>query len=88
MFANQCLGYEQLTDLDAAASLTVPSGARLAIIQAEVKAVRWRDDGTAPTAAVGMVLASGASMEYGGDLSAFSAIEVETGGILNVTYYA
>ena len=58
----------------------------LAVIQAEAQAVRWRDDGVAPTSTVGMVLAAGASMEYDGNLAGIRFIEATAGAILNVTY--
>lgn len=35
------LGYQQINDLSAAASLTVPAGARVALIVAKDQAVRW-----------------------------------------------
>lgn len=80
-------GYQQITSLSAAAGLTVPSGARVAVIQAETQAVRWRDDGTDPTASVGQVLAAGADMVYTGDLSAIKFIEATASAKLNVSYY-
>ena len=49
-------GYQRITSLSASTALTVPTGARLALIEAEGVAIRWRDDGTAPTASVGMTL--------------------------------
>ena len=81
------LGYQQITVLTASTALTVPSGAVWALIQPEAQAVRWRDDGTAPTAAVGMPLAVGTTLQYSGDLSAIRFIEQVAGGKLNVTYY-
>jgi hypothetical protein len=86
-----CLGYQQITSLATSTGLTVPSDQNrgiptLAVIQAEAQAVRWRDDGVAPTASVGMVLAAGASMEYDGTLGGIRFIEATGGAILNVTY--
>jgi len=81
------LGYQQLTALGTASALTVPDGARLALLQAEGADVRWRDDGTDPTATVGMMLAVGTVMLYTGDLTAFRAIETAAGAKLNVSYY-
>jgi hypothetical protein len=81
------LGYQQLTSLGVAAALTVPSGARLAVIVAEDQAVRWRDDGADPTASVGMPLAVGVQFTYPGNLSAFRVIEQTAGATLNVSYY-
>ena len=81
------LGYQQITTLTTAVGLTVPPGAVGAIIVAEAQAVRWRDDGTAPTATVGMPLAVAAALEYAGDLSAIKFIEQTAGAKLNVAYY-
>jgi hypothetical protein len=50
--------------------------------------VRWRDDGTAPTASIGMPLAIGVSLSYDGDLKAIRFIEVLASANLNVSYYA
>ena len=84
----QCLGYQQITSLSAAATLTVPAGATMALIVAETQAVRWRDDGTAPTSSVGMPLATGVSLSYDGDLKAIRFIQQTASATLNVSYYA
>jgi hypothetical protein len=81
------LGFQQLT-LAGVASLTVPAGANMAIWQADTQAARWRDDGTAPTATVGIqVLTTSAPYEYFGNLSAVQFIQATAGSILNVSYY-
>jgi hypothetical protein len=94
------MGFEQLTSLAASIGLTTPKGpmfgtapelsksvARLAIIQAEGANVRWRDDGTAPTAGIGMRLLQDRDMFYQGDLSAIRFIQEAGGAKLNVAYY-
>lgn len=82
------LGYQQITTaLATAQSLTVPAGANVAYIVAEAVDVRWRDDGVAPTASVGMVLPAGASLTYAASLAAIQFIETAAGSILNVSYY-
>lgn len=88
-----CLGYQQITSLAASTGLTVPNDPlkgvpTFAIIQAAAQAVRWRDDGVAPTASVGMVLASGGELRYDGNLSAIRFIESTAGAQLNVSYYS
>jgi hypothetical protein len=80
-------GYQQITSLSAAAALTVPSGAVLALIQAEDQPVRYRDDGTDPTASVGMVIAEGQTLVYNGNLATIKLIETTTSAKLNVSYY-
>jgi hypothetical protein len=89
-------GYQQITSLSSAASLTVPSvdvnglSARptIAIITPETQAVRWRDDGVAPTASVGMPLAVGVTLQYDGDLTKIQFFEQVASAKLNVSYYA
>lgn len=83
----ECLGYQQITSLSAATALTIPSGAILALIQAESKDVRWRDDGTSPTASVGMTITAGSMLEYNGVLENLKFIEVTASAKLNVSYY-
>lgn len=90
------MGYQQITSLGSATKLTVPQKdlaglagtPRIAIITAEAQAVRWRDDGVAPTATVGMPLAAGVTLQYDGDLSQVQFIEQTGGAKLNVTYYS
>ena len=81
------LGYQQITTLSSAQTLTIPAGADFAVIEAEAQAVRWRDDDTAPTASVGMPLASGGVLEYSGRLSALQFIEQTASAKLNINYY-
>lgn len=84
------LGYQQIsaTTLAAATALTVPAGANFALIRVEAANVRWRDDGTAPTATVGMLLLdTDAPLEYSGELSAITFILAASSPILNVAYY-
>lgn len=83
-----CLGYQQITSLSAAAGLTPPQGATMALIVAETQGVRWRDDGTNPTASVGMPIAAGAYLNYDGDLNRVKFIEQTASAKLNVSYYA
>lgn len=91
-----CLGYQQITSLSASTGLTVPTRdlngmiaePTLALIVAETKAVRWRDDGTAPTASIGMPLATGVPLAYDGDLNAIRFIQQEASAVLNISYYA
>jgi hypothetical protein len=81
------LGYQQITSLSAAAALTVPTGTTSAVIVAEAQAVRYRDDGTAPTSSVGIPVAVGAVLQYTGRLGAIQFIEQTSGAKLNISYY-
>ena len=83
------MGFEQITSLSSSAALTVPSGATIAVVQADVADVRWRPDGatTAPTASVGMLLPAGAERVFDGGLASVRFIRVAAGAALNVSYY-
>lgn len=83
-------GYQQFAagGVDTSTALTVPAGTSLALIIPAAQAVRWRDDGTAPTAAIGQPLAVGAELRYDSvSISAFRVIAQVAGAVLNVTYY-
>ena len=83
-----CLGYQQLSTLTSSIGLTVPVGATMALIVPETQGIRWRDDGTAPTASVGMPVAAGSFLNYDGDLNKIRFIEQTASSKLNVSYYA
>ena len=83
-----CLGYQQITSLSSSTALTVPVGATMALIIPETQNVRWRDDGVAPTASVGMLVVANSSMSYDGDLQKIRFIAATAGAVLNVSYYA
>jgi hypothetical protein len=83
------LGYQQLTSTGLI-NLTVPTGATVALITVETTSVRWRDDGTAPTASVGNLLGvtgAGLPFTYTGNLSVLQFIPTASTSIVNVTYY-
>jgi hypothetical protein len=80
-------GYQQITSLSTAQSLTVPAGAVYALLQAEAKDLRWQDDGTNPTSSVGMLLVVGTDFWYSGNLAVIRFIESTPNGKLNVSYY-
>ena len=81
-------GYQQISNVAAAVGLTVPVGAQYALLKTETQSVRWRDDGTDPTAAIGMVIDVGDEFWYTGELSAIKFIETAASAKLNVSYYA
>lgn len=96
------LGFQTISasTLASATNLTIPANATAALIQCEgaagTAAVRWRDDGTAPTTSVGMLLnASNASTTtpqappflYSGDLTKIQFITAAGSPQLNISYY-
>lgn len=86
----QSKGFQQLAVSTSAVALTVPSGATRALITLEpTNGVRWRDDGTNPTASVGMPLVGGATWECEAVLDAVRFIRSGAAdATLNVAYYA
>lgn len=82
------LGYQQITSLATAQSLTVPAGATIALISIEGAPIRYRDDGVAPTATVGMPLLAGQAFQYSGTLSAIQFIQQSASATLDVLYYS
>ena len=82
------LGYIQVTNLAAAVGLgTIPAGARVALLYSEGAALRWRDDGTNPTASVGMPLDVSTPLRYSGDLSKIKLIAQTGAPVLNIAFY-
>jgi hypothetical protein len=55
-------GFQALTVSTTAVGFTIPSGSEMAITYQELADVRWRDDGTAPTSAVGILSTNGNQM--------------------------
>lgn len=93
--ATKCVAHEQITSLSSAAPLTsskyASNGARYALIECDHTAnkyIRWRDDGTAPTATTGISLAPGEKLVYDGNLADIRFIEESASAKLNVSYYA
>lgn len=72
------------------ASLTsggIPPGATSAYLQVDTAAVRYRDDGGAPTASIGVSIASAGTLFYAGTLSKIRFI-LQTGSpLVNVSFY-
>jgi len=67
----------------------IPPGAREAYIEAETADVRYRDDGGAPTAAIGGIIVHGAggAIFYAGTLSALQFIALSGSPLLDVLFY-
>lgn len=83
-------GYQQITVSTTAVGLTVPDGATRAVLGIEAQPLRYRTDGTNPTASVGMLQAASTFVELSGadTLANFKAIRSGgTDSVLNVSYY-
>jgi hypothetical protein len=81
-------GYVQVTDVSTAVGVgTIPTNTKLTLVQAEGQDVRWRDDGTDPTAGVGMLLEDGQTLVYNGNPTALKIIQVTTTAKLNISFY-
>lgn len=72
------------------ASLTagsIPTGATMAYISVETAAVRYRDDGAAPTATVGQPIAVAGNLFYAGTLTAMQLIAQTGSPVVDVSFY-
>jgi hypothetical protein len=78
---------QTLTLSGTAQSLTVPSGTVWATVCLETANARWRDDGIAPTAAVGQPFVAGQCMQYAGPFNTFQLIAQTGSPVITVSYY-
>lgn len=82
------LGYQQITNISAAQALTIPAGCRLAIVTATGNDVRWRADGTDPTATIGYPLPAGVELQYtAAQLPRLKFIQQAATAVLNINYF-
>lgn len=84
----QALGYQEMNSLAASTALpSIPSGTAEAFIVCEAQNVRWRDDGTDPTASVGMLLLPSQPFPYIASLPRLRIIQTTASAACHVTYY-
>ena len=69
------------------ATLTVPTGATLAEICVEGAAVRYRDDRTAATTSLGILVNAGVCFAYSGPLASMSFTAQSGSPTIDVSYY-
>ena len=84
------LGYQQITDFSSPVGLTPPTGAQIAILNAETADLRWRDDAatTAPSSTIGMLLSTTQPpYQYNGNLEQIRFAAVSGSPVLNISYY-
>jgi len=87
------VGYQQILAVDdvTPTGLIVPVGAKYAWVQIENGDSRWRDDGPAPTAAVGFPLLQDTGFFFQNGAAGLAALQfiAQSGTInVNVSYYA
>lgn len=80
------LGFVQVVTSGSATLLSPPGGAVYALIQVD-QPIRYRDDGVAPTAAIGIALPANGTLFYTGTLATFRFIGVDVGAAVNIAYY-
>ena len=81
------LGYQQITSLAASTALTVPVGTAVVKFRPAAQAIRFRDDGVAPTASVGFPVAVGETFTYEGSFAQLRLIEQAASATVDVLYY-
>ena len=83
------LGYQQITVLTASVGFaSIPTGSETVLVQAEAQNVRYRDDGTDPTAAIGMILVTNTIYEFTvAQFARMRFIEVAATAKLNISFY-
>lgn len=81
------LGYQQITSLSAATLLAPPAGATMALINVSGAAIRYRDDGVAPTSSLGMPVGTNEQFQYSGDLTGVEFIQQGSSATLDILYY-
>jgi hypothetical protein len=87
-FAFTQMGYQQLVGPAAATFLTVPSGgAKIIEVCVSTQAIRYRDDGVAPTATIGIPVSAGTCFQYSGPLPLIQFIQQAPTATIDVSYY-
>ncbi len=87
------LGYCQLTSIAASTLISscaggIPALTGWAVICIETAAIRWRDDGTAPTASVGMPIVAGGCFNYSGTFATLRVIAQTGSPVVNISFYS
>lgn len=83
--------YKKITGLSAVKGLddggAIPTDARYALVFVTGQGVRWRMDGNAPTASLGIPIAAGASMRFNGaEMAAVKFIEQAASATLDIHF--
>jgi hypothetical protein len=77
------LGFRQITGLSSAKGCPLANGSAV-MFRPMAQAIRYRLDGVAPTASIGMHVAVGECVWFVGDLTKLSFIEVTSGATIDL----
>jgi hypothetical protein len=80
-------GYQRISGLSAATALTVPAGAKRALVQVLTQNVYYRDDGGTVSTTNGMRLDVGGMYLFNDNLSALRFIQEASTAELRILYY-
>ena len=85
-------GYCQLTSLNSVTNFAacpggIPGGSNVAWISVSSEGIRYRDDGTAPTASVGFPIPAGGTLLYVGTPRLIQLIEQKASATVDVLFY-
>ena len=94
-YAYQSVGHCQMTSLATAKALTtancssgsVPVSATIAEICVGTQAVRYYDDGTTPTASVGIHVPAGTCFPYSGPIPSLIFIQEAASAVIDIIFY-
>jgi len=82
------MGYEAIAPTSAT-GLTIPDGAKYALITTDVQGCRITDDGTTPTLSVGLMLkVTDPPLWYAGNLGKVQLFNAVAGALVKVLYYS
>jgi hypothetical protein len=87
------LGYCQLTSVTSSTLVSscaggIPVRTGWAVICVETAAIRWRDDGVAPSTTVGMPVAIGQCFYYSGTFATLRVIAQSGSPVVNISFYS
>jgi len=84
----QLLGHQQRATLTSAIGLTIPAGTAKVLLTVTGQPVRWRGDGTNPTATVGSVIPVGVPLMLEiSQLEALRFIETAATAVLDAVFF-
>lgn len=87
------LGYCQLTSVASSTLVSscsggIPALSAWAVICVDTAAIRWRDDGVAPSTTVGMPIAAGQCFNYSGTFATLRVIAQSGSPVVNISFYS